>query len=1056
MAIIPLNDIVTWEVEFQWSAAAIGSNAKKAELDFVILSVNPPYTFFILRYFPYTNQCFIDYFGRTVGGGEITPSGAVRLSWQGQDVFDTAYGIDSFGLVQQRHRRLGYGDLSINGVTYPMPAVWDMPAPLFYCTQLSCEGSAKVVSFGPEGRMINFRSAYAQSYSFAGVSITSSADGSSGSFSGAPLPIIGNNDPPIIVPQTYQNGKNNYAQGGGAGYVIGGDLEQGGVQTVAFSPYGVLYSYGVTNLDLAVMARDFLGEPIEGMPATLGMALYNGTDNNRYNRVTFPDALHPALPNLPVYTDATGKAHIPSFLDPSGITDDGGGGNLTYYGGYQKLAVFCAEHTIIAGKNGLPGMGWLHDHNLDYAYNNNDYTHSMSRDLQGHIVMRTDAMLDISRAPSFSIDNGTTLWKGQAVSGINNPAKAAAWQIQTIAGAMQFSYPKSAVANGYTYSVQRDLFGDVARRRAFRCFRWMKVRIAASTATTIRLTLQNDSGTLYSPGIAYSWTITLGAGENTLDLDLVRGDQYPFHNYVDHQKLRGTIPAITRDPFYATFDQIGEHRIRSYSAGPDADWIKAEARTLIIDQITPGVTYTLREITLHDRTDGKRTAQRADGGMMEPGGSASMTAYEKPAVQNVLRVLANGRPIASIPASGDNGLSAAIPTFADLAARWIDTLDQGAGIWNVTTLSPSASKIPLASMGTPTPVTEVDVAETGFIINARVSTQTFEFVAGFDVTVSAHVPVLFEFGTLVEGVVLDANTRSALSGKSVGLGLGSPPAIERTVTTDDDGYFALPGVRHPYSWNTGNIAAGAPVFQPVPYVVQETEDPVQTLLMIEAANGNEFFYYVLANSAPVGGGEQDLAQDHSHGRIYRIFSEQGTSNLTVHVHEGHDGLQNAPVRAAPITDKTTGALRTGFAPSIWIKSGQSTALAAYQRVADKQAVLAKSDDGLLTLGDEMALFSAPGALPMILQDTSSGVTFVFGAFIDGASATVKVLRLDSAQNLMTWADGTTEKIIGTGLLAAGRPAAIMNRYDPRQPLSVHYGDARFQSTDGGENWTLLT
>jgi hypothetical protein len=122
-------------------------------------------------------------------------------------------------------------------------------------------------------------------------------------------------------------------------------------------------------------------------------------------------------------------------------------------------------------------------------------------------------------------------------------------------------------------------------------------------------------------------------------------------------------------------------------------------------------------------------------------------------------------------------------------------------------------------------------------------------------------------------------------------------------------------------------------------------------------------------------------------------------------------------------------------------------------------VRADSNDGLQTLGAEsVALFSRSGGYPSHFRDSSTGVLYAFAAFDNATGGTQDILlvRQDAQGNALTWADGTTEKVIAAGLAAAGRPVALANRYDPTQTILLQHGDARYSSADNGETWSLMS
>ena len=102
----------------------------------------------------------------------------------------------------------------------------------------------------------------------------------------------------------------------------------------------------------------------------------------------------------------------------------------------------------------------------------------------------------------------------------------------------------------------------------------------------------------------------------------------------------------------------------------------------------------------------------------------------------------------------------------------------------------------------------------------------------------------------------------------------------------------------------------------------------------------------------------------------------------------------------------------------------------------------------------MPLFTETGGAPDHILDPATGIRLYVAAFPNGTNEDIKALRTNTQGSVLTWADGTTEKVIATGTMAAGHPSVTRNVYDGPQTLLLVHGDNGWHSPDGGETWTM--
>jgi hypothetical protein len=189
-----------------------------------------------------------------------------------------------------------------------------------------------------------------------------------------------------------------------------------------------------------------------------------------------------------------------------------------------------------------------------------------------------------------------------------------------------------------------------------------------------------------------------------------------------------------------------------------------------------------------------------------------------------------------------------------------------------------------------------------------------------------------------------------------------------------------------------------------------------------------------------------------------------TKVLQAEVHSGFTGLTGTPLRTLTSILDAAGVAVPGQYPSLWKVSEAGVWSVCWQNAA-ASVVRADSVDNLHTLillpgGVPLVpIFSRTGGVPVHIRDQSGGVWYVAAAFPHGSATSttqdILVARLDSGNNLLHFADGTTEKTIVSNTTAAGRPSLTQNRYDPEQPLLLLHGDRRFFGHNQAEVWTEI-
>jgi len=865
-------------------------------------------------------------------------------------------------------------------------------------------------------------------------------------------------------------------------------------------PSGALLCYGVSNPQLSLSVREWPGgQPIAAMPTQA----FNG-GNLQTVIGTWQEFSRPSVP-----TDSDGNAPAQAFYSRTRGAYDGVLSSAYIQAGAWNQSARLEAYAADSYNWIIGSPSWLQANNYDprtagYDGGNGFSVYGAGLDVDALIDFYAwPTLITVTRQSSFTFENGqgAARWQGVTLPGdvYSTPVVDPAWQItQQLSGIQALYPPPDPAASGITYGLQQTI-SSAGFRRAWRNYRYCQIKIAASAPCKVRFVLQTSKDVLTDalgqplswPTVTEYWDhIALVAGDNTVTLDLAQGiPQPPSGGTLPRVNGCWDAPSIQLGDAHAgiggssnstgVFDGLGECVLRSYTTpiaqDPNNRWSRNDVQFVRIDKLTPGITYTLESIVLLDRTDGDRTPLRVLG---DPGPNRSSAEIPEQTLppRTLLRVLTNGRPAVVFPIPVPEtppGGAQVIPAAADLAARLIDYFDEGGNVWSVTATDTAlAAAIPAAMLQ----VVPGSITDTGFALAPVARTVPPDRITGastqggltvlpwFEAMITETPAASWNLGGVIEGIVLDASQRTATSGAQVAGTITNPVQAvgsltpittpEGPVATDDDGYFALP-LHQPVYAGPPNIF-GKPTVTTVNHTVDDVADPDMAKVLATAGHRNSLFLYVLANPA-LQALETDMAQDYVSGRIYFVYADPD-GNLSCDAYEGYTGLFGLPARSENIVDAVTGLPRAGIAPSLWIVSEIGLASLVYQR-PDGAVVMTYSSDGLISLGVEtMALFSRMNGLPHHYRDSATGIAYVFAAFASASgasSADVLLIRLDASNNLLTWADGTTEKTVLTSVSAAGRPDALPNRVDGAHTILLLYGDLRYQSADGGENWTAI-
>lgn len=806
-----------------------------------------------------------------------------------------------------------------------------------------------------------------------------------------------------------------------------------------------------TNLLVDIQARRWpSGEPIAGLEVTA------------FSNVTIHGAGPFAFPLL--VTDAAGNATLDTASPPPAWPTDtpwtGAAGNGSALASDRRPVVAQARTQALSTGG------------LDYSQ---PYARSTQRgnDDAGYFELwRVPGLVQFSRASSYTLD-------------------AAAWS--SYSGGTGLSRGLSA-----------------AQGQAARQFRYLRLRVHASAPASARVGLSTDwvnpdpgAGEPPVSSRSTSAPVSIAAGDNTFEIDLIGIAAQPFGAYGDfYHQTRGWIEGGS------TWNVV----LPDYRKGSAADagkWDGHNPNSISLQGLTAGETYTVQEVTFFDKSGTGRTPLRVLGSAMPGTGGAPFTPLSGPpsyinADGGIVRMLANGRLVASAPPSfrdvtqdvyafgpGSALLSTKILSAADLMDRWREYYDGGAGIWTLATDDPDTAALFPQVMMEPSAVTDH-----GFALDGLACSPTLIVAPGFDLTVSPRVTLHLNLGGVVEGLLFDDTSRRGGQGKTVRSSIQQPPAgdalsppgpvTELTATADADGYFALSDLFQPQYWP--NTFALQQKYDPgaavrgyvIPYLTRHqlwADDDPPVPGKAESSAGrpyvspsdpgdpwevvvghrNSVYFYDLARLLRALS-EQDMAQDLATGRILHVWSDATSGGLTAEAREGRLGLAGTPARAAQAITNSAGAPRLGANPSLWVTHETGLASLVYaQGDGTGPIVRADSQDGLVSLGSEsVSLFSRSGGYPYHFRDSSTGIAYVFAAFDDtDGTQTVLAVRQNALGALLTWADGTTEKTVATGLTAAGRPIVQPNRYDAVQSLLLMHGDRRYSSPNGGETWSEI-
>lgn len=696
-----------------------------------------------------------------------------------------------------------------------------------------------------------------------GIEITSSADGTTGSTTAY-----------------------NYPAGGwtSAGmppnppYGPDGDVTPG--ISSSFGPYALLPDYPL----LSSIARDTVtvtsevstwpaGTPIKGAP----LQVWNGAWPGDGEPGQCDNSLDPfeGVPNQTIFAAAP---------TPSTATGAGPTATLTLTGAPSKLGTedpvsvpeFSADcvvagtvggnvqgEPLTSGGNTFDFFPWptspepvgspyyLWDNNLDpRAFGNfiDNPANGPGYHAPAIIEMWTSPnLITVTRTTSQVIDNGAAATNWQTVgTGDISPG----WDADTAVTLTQVVSGTQFVTTGGG-GIGRLLTGSSATlRRTFRLWRWLTININASAAATIRIALfSNFNDNTADPLLAMYWTIDLEEGENELLLDIAQCQPVvvvdgTYANNPGAPAIKANVngtygPDLVGDWSLHDYNEFGTLETFVKSANPTiggVPWQNQDVWWIRLDNLDAGVTYTLSNISLGDRTDGNRTPLRVLGdpcptgtfagedelplsvggfGMTGSGGgtiASSMPSY-------LLRALVNGRPAWGIPWCAAESVEGTMEDVFvdDVISRFSDTIDAGLGAWTLTNLESSLTSIIPASW---LQVVPGSVTETGFTLRAvakyftvlgrafgkgtgatQINSQTVTDMPqpavnpGWNTAVGYQIKAHWNWGNLIEGIAYDAASRTPLSSAAVSSTMLNLPAetgdqVSISVT-DDDGYFAL-------------------------------------------------------------------------------------------------------------------------------------------------------------------------------------------------------------------------------------------------------------------------
>lgn len=702
--------------------------------------------------------------------------------------------------------------------------------------------SAQVTAFGPTNAPNGATFGYVP-LPFGG---TEDMPGTHVSASGGTLTVVDflNNDNPG-VPKGY-----GYLPFGGVRPYFTGHLQEwieieteqnggGGNNTRYTGGAGTLLQAVVTtNLTLSGHAANWPdGAPIAGMP----VLVY--TDTWRVPDGRHGGELAPPFPIDAGVTDFSGRVSVsgatvpgnfngvwlgatrfyakttPAFLcanrlDPREWTDTSQFGATGNLGPHGPDMFACIQALVtpplvqVARQASLTVIDGLHDDPAKWQgaafYNENGGPQLGAAQTFHNFTTRTP-ILPISRSTPYGGPTGST-----------DPAQAGNVQITAQPDGLHFLWPAATAQPHFIYSGARAFqpTGDGGRQRAFRNYRWLRLRLKASAPCQLSFTLHSWEGVLpfnidTSQPIEQPWTcswgLSLQAGDNTFTLDLAGGDPFPWDIiYNDGPEPRAGVvsgalrvanPRIDQAgggprPTYApVYDQIGEWTLRSLAPPNVApaldDWSRNDCWWMRLDGLTPGIEYVLEDVTAYDRNEPGRTTLRV-GGSADPVPLPGKVAFTNPfqvLEAAVFRVLVNGRPALAVPSDPFLGSpidpTTTLPTTlyhaSDLLARWQDRFDGGCGAWTVTTLLPDqAAALPAPAVQ----LIPATVTETGFQLEGRVATPLFQVSPGFDVTVSPSIELRWDFGAQIEGLILDAKFRQPGQGQTVSSRLVNAPRAD--------------------------------------------------------------------------------------------------------------------------------------------------------------------------------------------------------------------------------------------------------------------------------------
>ena len=582
------------------------------------------------------------------------------------------------------------------------------------------------------------------------------------------------------------------------------------------------------------------------------------------------------LLRLTEYTDGYGFDTIPNFATVPTYTSPQGqvynGASLWKTGTTDSIGQFQVTLALYDIRWSVSGTNPTTSHSSAFAFNSYlqaavDPTYWMA---QGQNYQNNHALWEIDCGQAVTITRALTKsvsltgWAGKALLKAQYPpaetpvpyvppcdrtapsafdaTEAAFWSLVNAGDGLHASLPVSGLTpQAHLYALQKD-FSTRGEGRAFRFFRYLRLRITADTAGPLRLVLLTSALASYSvfganvppvqgPVKGAGWDFQLRVGENLLIADLLAPTALNItgtNTGTGSQNLRdplgseragsGGVQGDSLGRWVAAFDFYNDADIAAgwnvtggftrYDTRTALDTQRqADVKTLRLEGFQPGASYVVEEATLYLDTSCGHTPQSAQS-------TTAPVIFGGTYGPQHLIVTANGRPAAGFawdmnkyekfdgvtmrrndyaPGDTDPRQNAVITPLADdLIAAWNTDFDDGAGVWTVASSLAAMTKILPAAYLRVKSVTNT-IVTLNFVLTAAL----FQPGSAFTQTVSSEVDFSLAVGARISGVWVDSDTQDVSDN---GLTVSSFQAASDTVATthleaaaqtDIEGSFAL-------------------------------------------------------------------------------------------------------------------------------------------------------------------------------------------------------------------------------------------------------------------------